>query len=264
MVRERTQLTIHAQITHPAHRASEQLGGLYHEQDAPEENDDDDMEVRDERLQMVEEPKLSRSVQAQYLRGKACFDVKEYLRAAEILKNSTSKKSQFLRWYSLFLAGEKQKDEEQFDVKEQCPVVNSELRNLKEELEAEWRQDRLDAFGKYLYGVVLQELKLKAQALEVLLNSCNAYPWNWSAWVALSGLCVDGATLQQVQEQLLPHYVADYFLAFAQQELQMNEDALDRYDQLRTIFPTSRYLLQQIGACQFSLQGSLTHCGVLQ
>jgi hypothetical protein len=43
--------------------------------------------------------------------GKALFDAREYLRAASILEACTSKLGRFLRWYSLFLHGEKRKEE---------------------------------------------------------------------------------------------------------------------------------------------------------
>ena len=240
-------------------RAGEQLGGLFREGDEDEE--EEEVEVRDERLQEVDKDDretASRRSRTSFLRAKTCFDVKEYLRTADLLKHTESRKGKFLRRYSLFLAGEKHKDEEQAELKEQCQVSNTELRNLKEELDLEYEAKELDGFGKYLFGVILMEVKLVDQAREVLVDSCNAYPWNWSAWVALSSICVSIETLRSLQPRLTPHYMADFFVALTLQELQLNEEALDRYDQLATIFPSSRYLYQQIGSSQFSQQGANT------
>jgi len=48
--------------------------------------------------------------------------------------------------------------------------------------------------------------------------------------------------------------MTDFFVAHTQLELQMNEEALNSYDSLTSIFTSSRYIIQQISACQFNLQ----------
>jgi anaphase-promoting complex subunit 8 len=45
------------------------------------------------------------------LLAKAYFDSNEFLRAAHTLRAARGARARFLRWYSLFLAGEKRKDE---------------------------------------------------------------------------------------------------------------------------------------------------------
>ncbi len=64
-------------------------------------------------------------------------------------------------------------------------AVNPELAGLEQELFALYSKGALDAFGSYLYGVVLHDQQRKADARTVLCASVNAYPWNWSAWLEL-------------------------------------------------------------------------------
>lgn len=216
----------------------------------------EEIQVMDLRIRDIDKQKsgICRSDRIMFLRAKTCFDVKEYLRTADLLKNSSSHKGKFLRYYSMFLSGEKKKEEENMELKENCKSVNTELKNLHQELSMDYENNNLDAFGIYLFGVILQELLLDAKAIEVLIESCNLYPWNWSAWIALGSMCVDTETFIRVRSKLKSHYMTEFFVAHTQLELQMNEEALDSYDSLSSLFPTSRYIRQQIATCQFSLQ----------
>lgn len=234
-------------------RMAEQLDGLQCEECG------DEIDVIDDRIRGIEEQdrKMSHYEKTKYLLAKTCFDVKEYLRVADILKKASSPKCKFLKRYSLFLAGEKQKDEEHQELKGECSVINCELKNLFQELKKEYEEQTLDVFGKYLFGVVLKELHLDSQALSVLIDCCNSFPWNWSSWIALGSLCADTEILQKVQSQLQTHYMTEFFNALTHLDLQMNEEALNSYDSLTSLFPSSRYIVQQIATCQFNLQGKL-------
>lgn len=64
-------------------------------------------------------------------------------------------------------------------------AVNLELVSLEQELLSLHRMGTLDAFGMYLYGVILRERDKHAEACAMLCASVNAYPWNWSAWLEL-------------------------------------------------------------------------------
>lgn len=64
-------------------------------------------------------------------------------------------------------------------------ALNSELIALEQELLSLYQTGTLDAFGSYLYGMVLHERERNAEARTVLSASVNAYPWNWSAWLEL-------------------------------------------------------------------------------
>jgi hypothetical protein len=55
-------------------------------------------------------------------------------------------------------AGEKRKEEEMMTAA--GPVVNVELKALRDELQVLHASARLDGFGLYLYGIVLRELKM--------------------------------------------------------------------------------------------------------
>lgn len=85
-------------------------------------------------------------------------------------------------------AGEKRKEEDTVDLAGplgRSDAVNLELVSLEQELSSIQRMGTLDAFGMYLYGVILRERDKNADACVMLCASVNAYPWNWSAWLEL-------------------------------------------------------------------------------
>lgn len=89
---------------------------------------------------------------ASYLLGKSYFDLKEFRRAAHALKPTVieenpvfateepivtdDKTSQFLYFYSLYLAGEKTKNEEFLESGERTPAQNRELKTIIEGLQS--------------------------------------------------------------------------------------------------------------------------------
>ena len=64
-------------------------------------------------------------------------------------------------------------------------AANPELPHLQTVLEGMEAASQLDAFGRYLLGMVLADKGLKAAARVVLCSSVNEYPWNWMAWKKL-------------------------------------------------------------------------------
>ncbi|CAI7819961.1 unnamed protein product [Closterium sp. NIES-53] len=62
------------------------------------------------------------------------------------------------------------------------PVANPELPRVQAELERERGAGRLDAWGKYLLGVVLAQRGREGEARGVLCESVREYPLNWAAW----------------------------------------------------------------------------------
>jgi anaphase-promoting complex subunit 8 len=191
-----------------------------------------------------------------YLLAKACFDRGEYLRAAHTLRNiplaemRDSSKSQidnttpgsdvlayFLRCYSLYLAGEKRREEVQAErggpsnhwspgmsqtttpseapdpSNGQGPALsvmsgahrqssgNENLALLYGEMTNLYKEGRLiDGFLLYLYGIVLRDLGMPEQAQATLCESVVAYSLNWSAWLDLAALCPDRASLEKVED----------------------------------------------------------------
>ncbi|MED6185362.1 anaphase-promoting complex component apc8 [Stylosanthes scabra] len=149
-----------------------------------------------------------------YLLAKSYFDCREYKRAAHVLGDQTGRKSVFLRCYALYLAGEKRKEEEMI------------------ELEGPLGSDNL--------------------ARTVLVESVNSYPWNWNAWTELRSLCRTIDILNNLN--LNSHWMKDFFLASAYQELRMHNESLSKYEYLLGTFGNSNYIQAQIAKAQYSLR----------
>ncbi|CAM6019838.1 unnamed protein product [Sphagnum balticum] len=189
------------------------------------------------------------------LLAKAFFDMREYRRAAHALQGSTHKKAFFLRCYATYLAGEKRKEEEIIELAGplgRSDAVNPELAGLEQELFALYSKGALDAFGSYLYGVVLHDQQRKADARTVLCASVNAYPWNWSAWLELQALCTDHDILTTLN--LKNHWMRTFFLASVYLDLQQNSDALTLYQTLHPLFPHSDHILAQTATAHYNLR----------
>ena len=111
------------------------------------------------------------------------------------------------------------------DPLERTAIRNAHLRRLSTELRSYHASGSLDAFGLYAYGVVLKgldrsprvgagaersrsrrrrfqappqgggEAGVAVTAHAVLIESLVRYPYNWSAWLDLSELCVDDPSI---------------------------------------------------------------------
>ncbi|CAN4086127.1 unnamed protein product [Withania somnifera] len=175
-----------------------------------------------------------------YLLAKSYFDCREYRRATHVLRDQTGKKAVFLRCYALFLAGEKRKEEEMIELEGplgKSDVVNHELVSIERELSA------------------LRKMEQKGSdnlARTVLVESVNSYPWNWSAWSELQSLCTTAETLNSLN--LNNHWMKDFFLANAYQELRMHTESLVKYENLQGTFSFSNYIQAQIAKAQYSLR----------
>ncbi|CAI9112380.1 OLC1v1012826C1 [Oldenlandia corymbosa var. corymbosa] len=190
-----------------------------------------------------------------YLLAKSYFDCKEYRRSAHILRDQTSKQAVFLRCYALYLAGEKRKAEEMVELEGPLgkgDAVNKELISLERELSLLRKNGTIDAFCLYLYGLVLKEKGNKSDARMVLVESVNNYPWNWSAWSELQTLCTTVEILDGLH--LVNHWMKDFFLASAYQELRMHNESLGKYEHLQLTFSFSNYIQAQIAKVQYSLR----------
>lgn len=184
-----------------------------------------------------------------YMLAKAYFDTREYRRAAFMLRDTPGKKAFFLRCYSLYLAGEKRKEEEAIELEGPLgknDAVNSDLPVLAQELSSSQKNGTLDPFGMYMYGIVLRENGHNTAARDILVKSVDAYPWNWSAWLELQALCTDISTLNSLE--LKDHWMKDFFLASTYLELQKNNEGLQKYAKLQEVFPFSEYILGQIAS----------------
>ncbi|KAI9087553.1 hypothetical protein K1719_030423 [Acacia pycnantha] len=190
-----------------------------------------------------------------YLLAKSYFDCREYKRAAHVLRDQTGRKSLFLRFYALYLAGEKRKEEEMIELEGplgKSDAINRELVPLERELSTLRKNGTIDPFGLYLYGLVLKQNGSESLARTVLEESVNNYPWNWNAWSELQSLCTPIDILNSLN--LNNHWMKDFFLASAYQELRMHSEALAKYQYLQRTFCYSNYIQAQVAKVQYSLR----------
>ncbi|KAG8379049.1 hypothetical protein BUALT_Bualt07G0047900 [Buddleja alternifolia] len=223
-----------------------------------------------------------------YLLAKSYFDCREYRRAAHVLRDQTGKKAVFLRCYALYLvqgafiqiknfenlvnidrwtsgkftheaylkkAGEKRKEEEMIELEGplgKSEAVNRELVSLERELSTLRKNGTIDPFGLYVYGLVLKEKGNETMARSVLVESVNSYPWNWSAWSELQTLSTTIEALNGLN--LNNHWMKDFFLASAYQELRMHNESLSKYEYLQGTFTFSNYIQAQIAKAQYNLR----------
>ena len=92
------------------------------------------------------------------------------------------------------------------------------------------------------------------ESKEILIESCNLYPWNWAAWSLLISLCIEVEHFKQVNELLLPHYMKDFFVAALFVELQLNEESFQLLSALSDVFPHSNFVLLQKAIAHFNLR----------
>ncbi|KAJ6809754.1 anaphase-promoting complex subunit 8 [Iris pallida] len=190
-----------------------------------------------------------------YLLAKSYFDCREYRRAAHALRGQNGKKAVFLRCYALYLAGEKRKEEEMIELEGhlgKSEPMNKELASLERELSTLHGTGTIDSFGLYLYGIILKDKGCQSKAVAVLVDSVNTYPWNWSAWSELLSLCTTTDILRNLS--LKNHWMKDFFVASAYQELKMHEEALKKFEYLLGVFRFSDYIHSQIATAQYGLR----------
>ncbi|AET01800.2 putative acetyltransferase A, auxiliary subunit [Medicago truncatula] len=190
-----------------------------------------------------------------YLLAKSYFDCREYRRAAHVLRDQIGRKSVFLRSYALYLAGEKRKEEELIELDGplgKSDAVNQEFVSLERELSTLRKNDKVDPFLLYLYGLILKQKGNDTLARTVLVESVNSYPWNWNAWTELQSLCTTVDSLNSLN--LNSHWMKEFFLASAYQELRMHNESLSKYEYLLGTFGFSNYIQAQIAKVQYSLR----------
>lgn len=154
-----------------------------------------------------------------------------------------------------FQAGEKRKEEAIIELAGPLgtsEVVNTELPGLEQELSNLYKKNMLDAFGMYLYGVVLHERERNPEARNLLCESVNLYPWNWSAWLELQALCTDSDILSKLN--LNEHWMRDFFVGSVYLDLQRNSDGLACYRSLHLSFPRSDHILAQTATAHYNLR----------
>lgn len=267
--------------------ASEQLMGLAQIIVAPSQTEsnmmmDDNDQENNQLLQPLPEENCQPNDMEIY--AMSLFDLGEYSRAAHVLSlppssshNTPTSPSPdgslgqinppqkdltplgiYLRAYSLYLEGERRKEEQVTELRdplERTTLYNTNLSRLEAELKRAHTLGNLDAFGLYVYGVVLKELwggtgtkcapstssneneqvvsasqKGDTTAHRILVSSILAYPFNWSAWLDLGELCVNDQSIDaEVEELLSPiaeHWMYHFFCVHVFIENKANENAI--------------------------------------
>ncbi|KAF9313690.1 anaphase-promoting complex component apc8 [Podila horticola] len=151
-----------------------------------------------------------------YLMAKTFFDIKEFDRTAAALKGCSS-------------------------ALDNSTTISKEIHGIEEELSEGYRSGTLDAFSKYLYGVVLIKMQQKSQALDVLIDSVNQYPFNWSAWKDLASCLPTPDDTSAVVPRLPVNFMTDFFLSHVNNTEQNShqEVVTERLSELAKLFPTN-------------------------
>ena len=130
--------------------------------------------------------------------------------------------------------------------------MNKELSALERELPTLHGAGTIDSFGLYLYGIILRDKGCEKQAVTIFVESVNSYPWNWSAWSELLSLCTTTEVLKSLS--IKNHWMKDFFIASAYQELKMHDEALKKFEYLLGAFRFSDYIHSQIATAHYGLR----------
>ena len=134
---------------------------------------------------------------------------------------------------------------------DRAAVQNVYLQQLCEELEVAYKAGSLDAFGLYVYGLVLKQSPTSSSqhpAHAILCESILAYPWNWSAWLDLASLTIADNDLFHIAEKALKslnnHYMYSFYCAHVLLENQLHDSALAVLEKLLMPHPSSEVIFQ--------------------
>ncbi|KAK7059079.1 anaphase-promoting complex subunit cdc27 [Paramarasmius palmivorus] len=121
--------------------------------------------------------------------ARRCMDSRQYLRAEYHARECRSAKGIFLYVYSRFLTSERKAAEQwhRLDGTRYQPPLphNTSIGELLEFVEGS-----RDPHLKFLKALFYRRLSRHEDAIQTLIESVSAYPWNWSAWTLL-GDCID-------------------------------------------------------------------------
>ena len=123
--------------------------------------------------------------------AKTLFDLKEYIKAASVLTEYSKPEfpqAYFLYHYSMFMYGEFRKEE--VSIEEGKEIENRQLYSIDSQLRP------IDPMCSYLLGVIKKHRGDVESAKNLLVNSINDMPINWSAWLELLDLCDNDCLLR--------------------------------------------------------------------
>lgn len=175
---------------------------------------------------------VAESERDDYDLAKTYFDVREYDRAAYFTRKCESPVPAFLHLYATYMAKEKKHLDNMTDSTNLTESSQAKgLADLLATFKSLHAQRKLDAYGLYLYGVVLKKLDLKDMAVPVFLESVHAVPTLWSSWLELAPLIVNKEQLMSLN--LPNHWMKPIFIAHAHIELFLNDKGLKMFEELQ-------------------------------
>lgn len=179
--------------------------------------------------------------------ARSYFDLREYDRAAHIVRSTQSPVPRFLYFYSMYMSKEKKRLDNMTD---KANLIESgqfrDLSDLMITLRNLYSKRKLDGYCLYLYGVILKKLELKDLAVTVLIESVNAVPALWCSYLELIPLLSDKDEIYSVN--IPNHWMRAIFLAHAHVELLLSDKGIKLYNELqKSGFKNSTYMVAQIG-----------------
>lgn len=191
------------------------------------------------------------------------FDLREYDRAAHIIRNAQSPVPRFLYFYSMYMSKEKKRLDNMTD---KANLTESghcrDLSDLMVTLRNLYSKRKLDGYCLYLYGIVLKKLDLKDLAATVLIESINAVPTLWCSYLELIPLLSDKEEIHSVN--IPNHWMKGIFLAHAHVELLLSDKGIKLYTELqRAGFKNSTYMVAQIGKAFHNKRSKLKKTRIL-
>eukprot|EP00400_MALV-I_sp_L67-5_P000138 gene138-456_t len=237
--------------------------GLVRGLEEPDENISDEI-TRNSMLSMGHSTLIEKAILS---RAKAHFEMNKHHACYTLLENNNKCVANnniaiFLKHYSLFLIGEKRKDDlllEIGDAFEKTKLQNSELKKLQRSLSALSIENKLDGCALFLYAKVLFELNLRLEARNVLVSSLRSFPCNISAWELLIQLVSECGNAEDVRQSLTlndlsNHFMVDIFDACLLLELNQPEAALKKFQHLEAaLFPNSSFITSKIALCHYDV-----------
>ncbi|KAE8220218.1 hypothetical protein CF319_g6223 [Tilletia indica] len=192
---------------------------------------------------------ISEASDPEYALAKVYFDDKQYERCAALLRRGpNNRKSHFLRLYAEYLTAERQADEQNLLMAKTRStrtdlgaIAEARISILEELIDAD------DPFLLYLRGMIFRKLNRRIEAMDSLLKSVQAYPYNWSAWQEL-GHTISYEEIEHIIDLLPESFMTSLFIERNSRDaLNSSSINIDRIDALLTTFPDSAYLIMAKG-----------------